>query len=109
MRYLDLDFNPGLHRSTALVAQLVARRSDKAKVIGSSPVESTFHFLVAVIQFSFFFVKVAGTSLWWVVGGSKSVTCGNTFKIAGTALHGGRCSMWCHWQYLSESRSIMIQ
>ena len=28
--------------STALVAQLVARRSDKAKVIGSSPVESTF-------------------------------------------------------------------
>ena len=30
------------HLSTALVAQLVARRSDKAKVIGSSPVESTF-------------------------------------------------------------------
>ena len=30
------------HQSTALVAQLVARRSDKAKVIGSSPVESTY-------------------------------------------------------------------
>ncbi len=34
-------------RATALVAQLVARRSDKAKVIGSSPVEIIFwlHFL----------------------------------------------------------------
>ncbi len=33
-----------LSEQSALVAQLVARRSDKAKVIGSSPVESTFIF-----------------------------------------------------------------
>ena len=32
-------------RGPALLAQLVARGSDKAKVIGSSPVESNFFFL----------------------------------------------------------------
>ena len=41
------------HLSTALVAQLVARRSDKAKVIGSSPVESTFDSSNCFLVFAF--------------------------------------------------------
>ncbi len=46
-------------RATALVAQLVARRSDKAKVIGSSPVESTF---------SFCFLGMRQIDIWRIQG-----------------------------------------
>ena len=52
---MGCNFKTVVHR--ALVAQLVARRSDKAKVIGSSPVESTelkfCQFLIIVSTFYF--------------------------------------------------------
>ena len=65
---MGCNFKTIVHR--ALVAQLVARRSDKAKVIGSSPVESTelkfCQFLIIVSTFYFllllFFFLVAGSS-----------------------------------------------
>jgi hypothetical protein len=51
--YIYTSFKTRSYRSSALVAQLVARRSDKAKVIGSSPVESTLPIFLSLVSISF--------------------------------------------------------